>query len=174
MVYVIIIAVTLLVIGPVFWLQPSKRERELSAMRQAAIVDGVRIQPVFIRKDPVYSATLARNPHLDNHTWVRYQWLAREDETGPAISETWVQRKDREKGLVWEPRKITSPEPEEVAAMLAPWREQQDVRFLALEVGPRNVAVVWNEKTSKDEIMALAAKIRELFFRPSGKPAGGA
>lgn len=166
MAYVIIILAMFLVIGPVLWLRPSKRERELAAMRQAAFMDGARIQPVSVRKDPVYSATLARNPHLDDHSWVRYQWTAREQETGPDVRETWVQRKDREQGLVWEPRNVTTAEPEEVAAMLAPWREQQDVRFLALEIGPRSVAVVWTEKTTQDELKALTAKIRQLFFKP--------
>ncbi|MDX1692957.1 MAG: hypothetical protein R3208_04280 [Ketobacteraceae bacterium] len=164
MAYLIIIFAILLVIGPVLWLQPSKQERQLAKLRQAAMADGAKIQPISIRKDPVYSATLARNPHLDDHRWIRYQWVATENESGPAVKETWVQRKDREQGLVWEPRQVTSKEPEEVTAMLATWREHQDGRFLALELGPRSVAIVWTEKTTPQEVKELAEKIRRLFF----------
>lgn len=166
MAYVVIGLALLLVFGPVMWLLPSKQEKELSLLRQGAILGGAKIQPVLIQTDPVYSATLARNPHLADYRWIRYQWFANEGEGGQDFTESWVQRKDRERGLVWEPRKVTSKEPQAVTAMLAPWREQQDVRFLALEVAPRSVAIVWNEKTSPDEVRALSDTIRARFFAP--------
>lgn len=166
MVYVVIGLALLLVFGPVMWLLPSKQEKELSLLRQGAILGGAKIQPVLIQTDPIYSATLARNPHLADYRWIRYQWFASEGEAGPGFAESWVQRKDRERGLVWEPRKVTSAEPAAVTGMLSPWREHQDVRFLALEVTPQSVAVVWNERTSPDEVKALSDAIRTAFFAP--------
>lgn len=163
MVYLLILLAIFLVIGPVFWLRPSKRERELAVFRQVAMSGGAKIQPLNIRTDPVYSGTLARNPHLADYSWVRYQWLAEEGEVGPVVKESWVQRKDREHGLVWEPRTVTTKEPEAVSEILNQWREQQDGRFLSLELGPRNVAVVWTERGDQEELAGLASQVRKLL-----------
>lgn len=163
MAYLIIFLAMFLVIGPVIWLRPSKREREQAALRQVAIKDGARIQPISLRRDPVYSGILERNPHIDEHVWYRYQWVAREKEKGPFIKDSWIQRKDKEQGLVWEPRDVHSQESESIKQILEAWRQTQDVRFLALELGPRNVAIVWNEKGSQEELAALGEKVRALM-----------
>ena len=167
MAYLIIFFAMVLVIGPVLWLRPSKRERELAAMRQQAILTGAKIHPMNIRRDQVYSRVLERNPHLGDETWVRYQWIAKEDETGPDIKDSWVQRKDKEQGLVWESRSIKSVENEAIEAILNPWRNHSDGRFLALELGPRNVAIVWNERADSEELKQLCGRARAFFTSKS-------
>ncbi|MCG8313185.1 MAG: hypothetical protein MI976_08215 [Pseudomonadales bacterium] len=165
MAYLIIFFAMVLVIGPVLWLRPSKRERELAAMRQQAMLTGAKVHPMNIRRDPVYSRILERNPHLGDDTWVRYQWIAKEDEIGPDIKDSWIQRKDKEQGLVWEPRSIKSSENETIEAILNRWRENSDGRFLALELGPRNVAIVWNERADSEELKRMCALARAFFLR---------
>ncbi|MCG8670334.1 MAG: hypothetical protein MI867_13025 [Pseudomonadales bacterium] len=163
MVYLLIFFAIFLVIGPVLWLRPSKGEQALAALRQAAIQTGAQIQPMNIREDAVYSGILQRNPHLGDHKWIRYQWMAGPNEKGPALKDTWIQRKDPEEGLVWEPRSVHTEEDALVAAVLESWRTNQDVRFLALELGPRNVCLVWNEKGSPQEVAAFGESIKQLL-----------
>ena len=163
MAYLIIFFAMMLVIGPVLWLRPSKRERDLALMRQQAALSGAKVHPINISRDQVYSGILQRNPHLGNDNWVRYQWIAKEKETGPSIKDAWIQRKDREVGLVWEPREIKTKETPAIEALLQPWRESQDGRFLALELGPRNVAIVWNERAAKEELEPLFEQVRALL-----------
>lgn len=160
----IIIAVSMLfIVGPILMLRPSPRERRLARIRQLAQQQRVNIQPIFLRRDPVFSATLERNPHLAEHSWARYQRVAEENQTGPSIKGKWVQRRTPEGQLVWEAQDIRQTSAPAIDAVLARWQQEQKPDFLALELGPRSVTLVWNEKGDVAEVEAVCQQLRELL-----------
>lgn len=163
MVYLIIGLAMILVIGPIFWLRPSPRERELAMFRAKAFETGFKVQPLNVRTDKFYSHVLARNPHLADDQWVRYSRTAKEDEIAPDIREKWVQRKDREGTLFWEPSSVQSVPPENVQVLLEGWAKTQAEGVLALEFGPRTVSVVWNERGEKEILDVMLASVLGLF-----------
>ena len=160
----IIIAVSMLfIVGPILMLRPSPRERRLARIRQLAQQQRVDIKPIFLRRDPVYAATLERNPHLADHDWARYQLVAEEKQTGPSIKGKWIQRKTPEGQLVWEAQDIRQTPVPAVDALLARWQAAQSPDFLALELGPRSVTLVWNEKGDVAEVEAVCRQLQELL-----------
>lgn len=160
----IIIAVSMLfIVGPILMLRPSPRERRLARIRQVAQQHRVKIQPLFLRRDPVYAATLERNLHLADHDWARYQLVAEENRTGPSIKGKWVQRKTPQGQLVWEAQDIRQVSVPAVDALLARWQQEQKPDFLALELGPRSASLVWNEKGDLAEVEAVCQQLQELL-----------
>lgn len=160
----IIIAVSMLfILGPILMLRPSPRERRLALIRQLAQRQRVNIQPIFLRSDPVFSVTQERNPHLAEYSWARYQLVADENQTGPSIKGKWVQRRTPEGPLVWEAQDIRQQSVPAIDALLARWQQEQKPDFLALELGPRSVALVWNEKGEAAEVEAVCQQLRELL-----------
>ena len=53
-------------------------------------------------------------------------------------------------------------EPGDIQSYVDQWREDQDVRFLALEFGPRTVSVVWTEQGAVEDVEALIAMLESL------------
>lgn len=167
MVYLIIGLAMFLVIGPIFWLRPSRRERELAQFRAKAFEAGFKVQPLNVRTDNFYSQVLARNPHLADDQWVRYSRTAKEDEVAPDVREKWVQRKDRAGELFWEPQSIKSAPPEKVQGLLEGWAKAQTEGVLALEFGPRTVSIVWNERGGNEMLETLLGAVLGLFEQRS-------
>ena len=153
----------LFIVGPILMLRPSPRERRLARIRLLAQQRRVRVQTLFLRKDAHYSATLERNPHLGDFTWSRYQLVGNENQTGPSIKGTWVQRKTPEGRLVWEAQDVRQQSNAVIDAVLARWEQAQQPDFLALELGPRSVSIVWNEKGDSAETEALCLQLEELM-----------
>ena len=162
-IFLIIGFAMLAVISPILMLRPSKREQRLGRMHQLAVQQGVRVQPLVLRRDPQYSATLERNLHLDNLRWARYKLMAAEDQTGPAIKGSWVQRKTTEGKLVWEARDIRQQSNPVIDALLKQWDDAQTPDFLALEMGARQVAIVWSEQGDAAEAEALCQHLHALL-----------
>lgn len=164
MVWLFIVLAMVLMVGPIMWLRPNKRQRRLASLRQAAFSTGANCFPINIQKDAFYSKTLARNPHLDQQRWVRYEWVADDEDSGPSQKERWVQRRDLQDGtLLWESGSVQSVETRPIAALLTEWREHQDSRFLSLELGPRSVAIVWDEQGDSAELEAMASHVKALL-----------
>lgn len=163
MVWLLIGLAMVMIAGPIMWLRPNKRERRLANMRQQAFMTGGKCHPINIRKDSFYQKTLARNPHLADYPWIRYEWVANEQQTGPEVKDRWVQRRTQEGELVWEPNVVTSQEYPALTNMLKPWRDQQDGRFLSVELGPRSVAVVWTEQGDQETVDNLAQQVQTLL-----------
>ena len=161
--FLIILLAMLFIAGPVLMLRPSDRERRLSRIRLLAQQRRINVRPLFLRRDPVYSATLERNPHLENFSWARYQLVAMEEQTGPSIKGTWVQRKTPEGPLVWEPQDIRQKSVPAIEALINQWQAEQKPDFLALELGPRSAALVWNEKGDVAEVEALCDQLEALL-----------
>lgn len=160
----IIIAVSMLfIVGPILMLRPSPRERRLARIREVAQQHRVKIQPLFLRRDPVYAATLERNLHLADHDWARYQLVAEEKQTGPSVKGKWVQRRTPQGELVWEAQDIRQTPVPAVDALLARWHAAQSPDFLALELGPRSASLVWNEKGDLAEVEAVCRQLQELL-----------
>lgn len=163
MVYLIIGLAMLFILGPVFMLRPSARERRLARIRQRALAEHVVISPISLTRDTKFNAQLQRNPHIDGHRWYRYQLVAREDQTGPSVKGEWLQRKTRDGTLVWESSDVTLTAPPAVQALIEQWQQQQTEDFLALELGPRSAAIVWNERGDEAEVTQLLDDLKRLL-----------
>ena len=153
----------LFIVGPVLMLRPSPRERRLARIRLAAQQRRVKVTPIFIRKDAVYGAVLERNPHLDGYSWSRYQLVGEENQTGPSIKGKWIQRKTPQGRLVWEPQDVLQKSVPAIDAVLGQWEQQQQVDFLALELGPRSASIVWNESGEAEAAEALCQQLEQLL-----------
>ncbi|AUM11468.1 hypothetical protein [Ketobacter alkanivorans] len=163
MVYVIIALAMLFILGPVLMLRPSARERREARIRQRAMADSVLISPISLARDKKFNALKQRNPHIDDFRWFRYQLVATEKETGPSVKGEWLQRKTREGQLVWEPTDTKVQTPPAVQQLIDQWQQQQAEDFLSLELGPRSVSIVWNERGDLAEVEALLKHLKQLL-----------
>ncbi len=163
MIYLIIGLAMLFILGPVFMLRPSARERRQARIRQRAMADHVVISPISLTRNQKFNALLQRNPHIDGYSWYRYQLVAPEDQTGPSVKGEWLQRKTREGNLVWECADVKVKTPPAVAQLIGEWQQQQTEDFLALELGPRSASIVWNERGDLPEVEALVEKLQQLL-----------
>lgn len=164
MVYLIIGLAMLFILGPVFMLRPSARDRRLARIRQRALADGVVISPISLTRDKKFNALLQRNPHVDVYRWFRYQLVATDNQTGPSVKGAWLQRKTREGSLVWESADVKLKTPAEVQALIDEWQQQQTEDFLALELGPRSASMVWNERGDEAEADKLVQSLKRLLL----------
>ncbi|MEE2731612.1 MAG: hypothetical protein VYA55_12400 [Pseudomonadota bacterium] len=163
MIYLIIGLAMLFILGPVFMLRPSARERRLARIRQRAMADHVVISPISLNKDKKFNALLQRNPHIDVYRWYRYQLVAREEQTGPSVKGDWLQRKTRDGNLVWETPDVKITAPAAVTQLIDTWQQQQTEDFLALELGPRSASIVWNERGDLAEVEILVENLKQLL-----------
>jgi hypothetical protein len=163
MVYVIIAVAMLFILGPVLLLRPSPRERRQARIRQRAMADKVRISPISLTRNKKFNALRERNPHIEDFQWSRYQLVAEEGHTGPSVRGEWLQRKTREGQLVWEPADVRQQTPQAVADLLAEWSAKQAKDFLVLELGPRSVSIVWNERGDVAEMDMLCNWMKRLM-----------
>lgn len=161
--FLIIGLAMLFILGPILMLRPSPRERRLARIRQVAQQHKIKVQPLFLRSDPVFGATLERNLHLDDYSWSRYQLVAEENQTGPSIKGKWIQRKTPEGKLVWESADVRQQSNLVIDAVLTQWDQLQRPDFLALELGPRSASIVWNEKGEEAETQALCQQLEQLL-----------
>ena len=163
MVYLIIGLAMMFIVGPVLMLRPSPRERRQTRIRQHALAQKVAISPISLQRNEKYNRLLQRNPHIENHHWSRYQLVAEEDQTGPSVKGEWVQRKTKEGSLVWEASDVRQTTPPQVAQLLQHWQQNQIGDFLQLELGPRQVAIVWNERGDLEQVKALCEQLQGLM-----------
>ena len=162
MVYLIIILAMAMVVGPVLLIRPSPKEKRIAKFRALAMERGIKVEPISLASNEYYKRVSERNLHVADYQWVRYRRISKEGEAGAAVRGQWTQRKDRQGLLLWEPDPVTLAEPEAIKAYIDPWRENQDMRFLALEFGPRTVSVVWTEEGSVGDVEALIAMLESL------------
>lgn len=163
MIYGIIALALLFIIGPIVTLRPSARECRQQRIRQYAMQHGVQVSPVSLRKNEKFNRLMQRNPHIGEFTWFRYQVIAEEGQPSPSVKGEWVQRKDKEGALLWEPTNVLQQTPTQVAAVLAQWQANQSVDFLLLELGPRSASIVWNERGDLDEVKDLCDQLQRLL-----------
>jgi len=162
MVAFIIILAMAMVVGPILWIRPSPKERRIAAFRSIAMGRGVKVEPISLISNTYYKRVSERNLHVADYQWVRYRRIAKKGEVGPSIKGQWTQRKDRSGQLLWEPDPVTLKESEQVTALLSDWRERQDIRFLALELGPRTVSIVWTEQGDEQDVTQIIATLETL------------
>lgn len=153
----------LLIVGPVLMLRPSPRDRRLARIRLVAQQRRVNVQPIVLSRDPVFSRTLERNPHLPDSGWSRYQLVAADDQRGPSIHGKWIQRKFPGGRILWESESVRQVSCAAIDDLLARWEQAQQPDFLALELGPRSVAIVWNEKGDAPEVEAVCQQLQQLM-----------
>jgi hypothetical protein len=163
MVYLIIALAMLFILGPVFMLRPSARERRQARIRQQALAQQVVITPISLKTDRKYNALLQRNPHIDDFRWYRYQLVAGENQLGPSVKGDWLQRKTREGHLVWECSDVKMTTPHGVDYLIQQWQQGQAEDFLAIELGPRSAAIVWNERGDLPEVEVLLDNLKSLL-----------
>ncbi|MAR92268.1 MAG: hypothetical protein SV765_01305 [Pseudomonadota bacterium] len=164
MVYLIIALAMLFILGPIFMLRPSPRARRKMRMRERALALGLKVAPISLQRDKKFNALLQRNPHIENHQWYRYQRLAEEGEPGPGTHGEWWQRKTRDGNLVWEASDFRLVTPPPVQQLIEQWQQQQTADFLAIELGPRSAAIIWNERGDVAEVETLAEQLQDLLW----------
>ena len=162
MVYLIIILAMAMVVGPVLLIRPSPKEKRIAKFRSLAMERGITVEPVSLTSNEYYKRVSERNLHVADYQWVRYRRISKEGEAGSVVRGQWTQRKDRQGLLLWEPDPVTLKEPGDIQSYVDQWREDQDVRFLALEFGPRTVSVVWTEQGAVEDVEALIAMLESL------------
>jgi len=163
MVYVIVGLAILMMLGPVLMLRPTERERREARIRQRALAEHVVISPISLKTDKKYNALLQRNPHIDQCRWHRYQLVAQEDQVGPSVKGDWLQRKTRDGQLVWEPSDPRLQMPPALADLIGRWQQEQQGDFLAIELGPRSVSIIWNEKGDLPQVEQLLDQLKILL-----------
>ena len=162
MVYLIIILAMAMVVGPVLLIRPSPKEKRIAQFRSLVMGAGIKVEPISLMSNEYYQRVSERNLHVADYQWVRYRRISKEGEAGSTVRGQWTQRKDRQGLLLWEPDPVTLTEPEVIKAYIDQWRESQDIRFLALEFGPRTVSVVWTEEGSVEDVQKLISMLEAL------------
>ena len=162
MVYLIIILAMAMVVGPILLIRPSPKEKRIAKFRALAMEAGIKVEPISLISNEYYQRVSERNLHVADYQWVRYRCISKEGETGSAVRGQWTQRRDRQGLLLWEPDPVTLKEPEVIKAYIDQWRENQDMRFLALEFGPRTVSVVWTEEGGVEDVQKLISMLEAL------------
>jgi len=169
MVYLFIFFVILLALGPVLWFRPTPRDKRLSALRLAAKSEGLELQVVNVDTDKIYGPIAERNPDIRYVQWMRYRLSAkRGQQQAQGMTGKWIQRRDRDNHLWWEPDNLHLKESDLVASILEPWRKNQDDRYLALELTSVSAGVVWNEEGSLDDLADICAGLRQLLSGGEG------
>jgi len=169
MVYLFIIFVILVALGPILWSRPTPRDKRLSALRLAAKSEGLELQAVNVDTDRIYGPIAERNPDITHVKWMRYQLSAKRGQLAQGMTGRWIQRRDRNNYLWWEPDNLRLKESDLVASILEPWRKNQDDRYLALELTSVTAGVVWDEEGSLDDLVDICTALRQLLSGGGGQ-----
>jgi hypothetical protein len=162
MAFILIVVALLLIVGPILWLQPSREERRLQALRDHARHLGFRMDSVRLDIDPVYGPWQQRNPQLRSLGWMRYR-LQPDDGSISLPEMAWRQRHDKSGALVWDEFPVGAKAPDTLASLLTEWQGRQDDRFLALESTPLGVSFIWDERGDAALLDALAAQLKRYL-----------
>lgn len=167
MIYILLAAVVALVLGPILWMRPTPREKRLARMRLKARSLNLHLETVGFINDKIYAALSARNPHLPQTGWMRYRLFPQPNERGPSVAAAWRQRRDKSSKLMWDEDPIAIEAKPTTQALLDHWSQQQDARYLALEIGERSVAIVWNEEGDEPEVTQIATWLQTILTEVS-------
>lgn len=173
MMYLLLIAGASLVLGPIFWMRPTAAERRYSRMRLKARSLNLHVEAVNLTHDPVYSALALRNPHWPKQGWMRYRLFATDKERGPSHMAAWRQRRDKSGQLIWDEDPVAVQASPASQALLDQWSAAQDARYMALEVGGRSVAIVWNENGDEPEVEQIARWLKDVLADEAKYTSGG-
>lgn len=163
MMYLLLIGVAALILGPIFWMRPTVTEKRLSRIRLKARSLQLHVETVHMTTDPVYSALALRNPHWPQSGWMRYRLFPANNERGPSHSAAWRQRRDKSGQLIWDEDPVAVVASAPAQALLDRWSAAQDERYMALEVGERSVAIIWNENGDEPEVEQIAAWLKDVL-----------
>lgn len=162
MAFVLIVVALLLIVGPILWLQPSREERRLQALRDHARHLGFKMESLRLDIDPVYGPWQQRNPQLRSLGWMRYRLLPEDGSiTLPELA--WRQRHDKSGTLVWDEFPVGAKTPDALAPVLSDWINRQDDRFLALESTPLSVSFLWDERGDAALLDAMAVHLKRYL-----------
>lgn len=171
MTWIIIAVVLLAAFGPVLWILPSRKDRRLTALRQAAREAGLVVELKHIPKtnptaeERVSAGGVVREPVRDA---VAYQHTLpkklRHLPSWRLLASAGAAEGPLE-GWVFDPRQRADKDPfPRLLAQLAPWLATLPVGILGVEVGARNVLVYWGEGPSSgvEDVAKLALALENL------------
>jgi hypothetical protein len=170
MMYLLLIAGASLILGPIFWMRPTATERRQSRMRLKARSLHLHVEAVSLTHDPVYSALALRNPHWPTTGWMRYRLFAADKEKGPSHQAAWRQRRDKSGQLIWDEDPVAVQASPASQGLLDQWSATQDSRYMALEVGGRSVAIIWNENGDEPEVEQIARWLQAVLIDEAAMP----
>ncbi|MDX9873458.1 MAG: hypothetical protein RBS88_00995 [Spongiibacteraceae bacterium] len=158
MAWIVIVLGALLVIGPIFWIMPSARDRRLAELRSTAAKLGLELADVELpqtrrqrvrleetQRGMLYRAPLLQKPAVPVPLvrWVR-----------EAPDAPWV--REGEPPLEWSAR---------LDAVL----EQLPRSVCAFELGARGPAIYWREQGNEETVRQLAALLKPLAAELRGR-----
>ncbi len=171
MIYVIIVVAILLVLGPVLWLRPTARERELSQLRQRALQQGLRVQCPAAKQIP----WAARNPLVNPHRFARYSLGLDADAVNANRWQEWqgtyYQRADwvpanagdstevQNRQWQWQEARQQSPAAQQLLAEL---EKAPLATVIALECRAQEVAIYWDETGGTTMLNAIGQFMQRL------------
>lgn len=167
MMYFLLLAMIALILGPILWMRPTPKDKRLSRMRLKARSLHMQVEAVSLTHDPIYSALALRNPHWPMQGWMRYRLFPLNNERGPSHSAAWRQRRDKSGVLMWDEAPIAIQARPAAQGLLDQWSNTQDGRYLALEIGERSVAIVWNEEGDEPDVERIAACLKGILTEES-------
>lgn len=157
MVYLVVFLGIALVVGPIFWLRPSPREKHLSALRQTAISNGLTVQVPL--KDE--KAWIRQCPEIDTYRLVRYLVPLVGDKIKEQVLTPALGLYHHYEPSGWRPIDGGSGVlNEEILAVLAGVADAQWVN--ALEIKRGSVAIYWQENEGPEEVKVLAETLAAL------------
>lgn len=174
MTWLIIAAVLLAAFGPVLWLLPSRRDRRLAAMRQAARQAGLVVELVRIPKtnpsaeDRVSAGGVIRDPVRECAAYALP--LPRSLKFVPSLRLLWAEGSDDGPwpGWSYNPRPdMRNPRLAPTLARIEPLLGTLPEDVAGLEITPRRVVVFWLESADSDagDVAGLAVALGEFGER---------
>lgn len=140
MTYLIIAAVVLVAIAPIFWFKPTPRQRQLEVLRYTAQRAGlqVRIAP--------HPDTATEKPQLDSILYFVLWTLPPEKREGEACRWTLVRNSFNGEWSPWEGWRWIKPGPRSVREAIATILPQLPESCCGLEASSLGVGFYWNER----------------------------
>ncbi|MET0378493.1 MAG: hypothetical protein ABW049_05805 [Spongiibacteraceae bacterium] len=152
MVYVIVILVLAMVVGPVLWMRPSAGQARQAQLRMRARELGLDIRiaelpqthRARVRREDTFQGVVYRLPVFDPRTVVALSHRVVRD----AAEAAWEVEGD--------------PLPARLQASFERVCALLPADVVAVELGPQGPAVYWRERGGDEAVAAIAAQLREL------------
>jgi type II secretory pathway pseudopilin PulG len=153
-VIVIIVVTIAMVVGPVAMLQPSKRDRRLTELRQAAAQKGIRVRLASLQLASGKQNLAVYSVSLPTSDTPYHEWLL--------IHQSFVHEMHFSGQWDWD--NAQSPAPSHMHAGLQQYIQQLDQHIVGIEVTQHSVGVYWSERGATIEhIESLLQQVKDTI-----------
>ena len=145
--YLIIAAVVLMVVAPIFWFMPSPEVRRQVKLRDKAMALGLQVQVCDLPQ--TYKAKV-RQEYIEKGVVYRLPWLQAKRSVG-SFHYQWVANDTQEQAL-----------PEWLSPLLAATHAMMPADIIAVEYATPGVAIYWREKGEVDKVAQVHSCLQSL------------